>query len=260
MQIYYYCSYEGSPSGYHIGKIQVDSCTHELQELNNDKIHPFIRQCFEDGRIRAGFGKLPERDGNQQKYFLLKKKLNATRNGIKYYINFAIVTKIQAEFEKLMLKEGTEKEIINYFLESIEPDKLFYFGYRIRTEKIQKLSSCGYGKMFAYAKQDWIKKIEQNSALFIETATENTDEEIKELEEKLELIEKNMERRITKKEKLLCYKKKIGTSSSDDSDERSVGDCCHNVSGDSVSGTGRALKEEAKKLGKKLKDKLFNQE
>lgn len=39
MQIYYYCSYEGSPAGYHIGKVETSSYDIDLQEPSCDKIN-----------------------------------------------------------------------------------------------------------------------------------------------------------------------------------------------------------------------------
>lgn len=206
MQIYYYCSYDGSPSGYHIGKVEDSSYNNELQELSSDKIDPFIRQCFEHGTVRNGFGRIPDNENMQSQYFLLIKRLSIVKNEVRYYINLAIVTDRWEQFEKLMRKENTEERIAAEILESMESDNHSYFGYRIYTDRIQKISSCGYGEIFAYKKQEYMKEIEQNKALFIETSVNGN--EIEELERKLGLIkDKNIERcRIT--ERLFCYKKK----------------------------------------------------
>ena len=205
MQIYYYCSYEGSPAGYHIGKVETSSYDIDLQEPSCDKINPFIQQCFENGIVRGGYGKIPE---SADTYFLLKKKFTATKEKVKYYINFAIVTDEWTEFEALMQKENTETEIINNYLESIKPDTLFYFGYRIQTEKIKKISSCGYGSIFNI-NHDYLNMVKQKDAVFIETSTGVPDMET--LEKNLQLRKKIDEKGIERckiAEKLFCYKKK----------------------------------------------------
>ena len=205
MQIYYYCSYEGSPAGYHIGKVETSSYDIDLQEPSCDKINPFIQQCFENGIVRGGYGKIPE---SADVYFLLKKKFTATKENVKYYINFAIVTDEWTEFEALMQKGNAETEIINNYLESIKPDTLFYFGYRIQTEKIKKISSCGYGSIFNI-NHDYLKMVKQKDAVFIETSTGVPDMET--LEKNLQLRKKIDEKGIERckiEEKLFCYKKK----------------------------------------------------
>lgn len=256
MQIYYYCSYEGSPAGYHIGKIKGSSCDKELQELSDDDINPFIRQCFENGMFRSGFGKIPEDTNAQQQYFLLKKKLTAMKENVKYYINFAIVTGNWEELKTLMEKENTEKEIVNNFLESIEPAPLFDFGYRIRTAQLKKISSCGYGGICEWINPKYLKIMEQSNALFIETSKEKPD--IEALEENLMLKSKienrNLERdKIT--EKLFCYKKKIDSfngkdtwNSDDPSDDSGMRD--------SMEDTDEVMKSEVTKKMKILKNKV----
>ena len=127
---------------------------------------------------------------------------------MKYYINFAIVTDEWTEFEALMQKENTETEIINNYLESIKPDTLFYFGYRIQTEKIKKISSCGYGSIFNI-NHDYLNMVKQKDAVFIETSTGVPYMET--LEKNLQLRKKIDEKGIERckiAEKLFCYKKK----------------------------------------------------
>ena len=68
-------------------------------------------------------------------YFLLKKKFTATKENVKYYINFAIVTDEWTEFEALMQKGNAETEIINNYLESIKPDTLFTLDIAFRRKK-----------------------------------------------------------------------------------------------------------------------------
>lgn len=130
-----------------IGKVETSSYDIDLQEPSCDKINLFIQQCFENGIVRGGYGKIPE---SADTYFLLKKKFTATKENVKYYINFAIVTDEWTEFEALMQKENTETEIINNYLESIKPDTLFYFGYRIQTEKIKKNQFLWIWKYFQH--------------------------------------------------------------------------------------------------------------
>ena len=99
-------------------------------------------------------------------------------------------------------------EIINNYLESIKPDTLFYFGYRIQTEKIKKISSCGYGSIFNI-NHDYLKMVKQKDAVFIETSTGVPDMET--LEKNLQLRKKIDEKGIERckiEEKLFCYKKK----------------------------------------------------
>ena len=255
MQIYYYCSYEGSPAGYHIGRITDSSCDNGLQELSIDKINPFIRQCFEIGMIRSGFGEIPGSVETPQQYFLLKKKLTAIKTNVKYYINFAIVTGDWEEFKTLMKKENTEAEIINNFLESIEPAPLFYFGYRIRTERLKKISSCGYGGICEWINHKYLKMIEQSNALFIETSTDKPD--IEALEQSLMLKSKIEDRNLERSkiaEKLFCYKKKIDSFYGND-----IWDS-DNFSGDSGMGSmenaDEILKSEVAKKVKILRDKV----
>ena len=107
-----------------------------------------------------------------------------------------------------MQKGNAETEIINNYLESIKPDTLFYFGYRIQTEKIKKISSCGYGSIFNI-NHDYLKMVKQKDAVFIETSTGVPDMET--LEKNLQLRKKIDEKGIERckiEEKLFCYKKK----------------------------------------------------
>ena len=73
MNLYYYCSYDGSPVGFRIGRIDALSRDEKI-ELSSEKIEPFIRRCFETGLVRSAFGKIPSDADSEKKFFLLKKK------------------------------------------------------------------------------------------------------------------------------------------------------------------------------------------
>ena len=204
MKVYYYCSYDGSPVGFHIGRVDYSVPQENLLELKDKEIDPFIRCCFESGLIRSAFGKIP----NNNNYFMLKKKLTGKKEEDSYYMNIAIISEDWDEFVQLMQAGSNEEELSDAILDSIKLDKTSAFGYCIDTEKFSKIISMKYGKICG-CNDNYLNQVKQQEAFFMTLSTATVDEDVllnnlglsKEIQNGLAELEK-------KSEKFFCYQKK----------------------------------------------------
>lgn len=139
MEIYYYCSYKGSPVGFQIGKINYDKNIISTQNLTRDNINPFVKLCFESGLINSAFGKIPEYISSSGKYIALRKKLVTKKDGCDYNLNIAVVCS-KTEFDKLAKNKSTSVENMQTLItNSMILDNSNEFGYYVDNSKLSKL-------------------------------------------------------------------------------------------------------------------------
>ncbi len=174
MKIYYYCSYDDSPTGFHIGTLSSDS-QKELCPLSEEGINSFIRYCLECSLVRSAFGVIPQSD----KYFLLIKKMEAIKDNRKYYLNIAFEIDNLSEFVHMFYSNNkTQEELAEKISESvvnsISLDPKNAFGYQVLGKKLQEVRKS------AWSCED-IKEIlmdikEENSAYFtLSTSTPDVE-------------------------------------------------------------------------------------
>lgn len=208
MNVYYYCSYTGSPVGYILGRIPDDAIksSSEKFSLQNDEIPSLIRKCFEQGLVQRSFGRTPEGE-----YYLLVKKLTAngtgTNSSIKYYLNFAIVLG-EGEKEKyrnLLRNENkaTEQEIANFIRDTISLDPDNDFGFTVNCEKLNKLLNRSFYSLF-----EGCPSINKNGQkMYFKLVSEKPDND--QLKKSLGLIEEGKDfSHLSNSDKWFCYDKK----------------------------------------------------
>lgn len=152
MDVYYYCSYTGSPVGFKPGKIsmepeEISGCEDSVCSLWQEDIPDLIRKWFEDGRIRKCIGYVIKDLG----YFLLVKNLTAegreSTDPSRYFLNFAIVTPDKEEFDRMFQGEKasdsvSDPEEITAALRdtiSISPDSSGEFGFTVSRDRLNAL-------------------------------------------------------------------------------------------------------------------------
>lgn len=207
MDIYYYCSYTGSPVGFILGKL---SNAHEVEEplaLSGEKIEPLIRNCFELGMVRSACGLLTQAP---KRYFLLFKKLVARggRDELDYYLNIAFVTENQQQYLQWLDEDNTitEDAIAQAGRETILVDRESDFGYKVSGKSLEVLTKMKFGSLLRKC-----RVAAREDGLYFELASHDadTDEVMQALgisseERDLELISEdgNWVRVIKKKAKL----------------------------------------------------------
>ena len=151
MDIYYYCSYTGSPVGFVIGKIQnIFSEKHGL-ELDDKNINPFLRICLENGVIRKGCGVIPQNLNRDIKYFLVHKSSMPValplNTSVQCYINIAFLCDTKDEFVKIFntwysMPEDVSNSVV---ASTIEIDHGAKFGYNVNRNRLVEIlnQSCG---------------------------------------------------------------------------------------------------------------------
>lgn len=149
MDIYFYCSYTGSPVGFIIGQIQdVSSGTGDTPPMLGDKdINPFIRLCFENGVIRNSCGAIPETFENAAKYFFVhksSKSVTISENpSVQYYINVAFLCNTKEEFSNVFNRwyDQSDEMFNQSILETIKINRSTKFGYEVSYPKLLELIS-----------------------------------------------------------------------------------------------------------------------
>lgn len=206
MKLYYYCSYDGSPSGFRLGKAELNE-ENEIQELSDMQINPFIRRCFETGLVRSAFGKIPEGSG-ESKYFLIKKKLTGIKENCKYYMNIAIVCESWIEFNKLMQEGGSKEQLTEAILRSIQQDKSSEYGYCIRNQQALEVFEQFFGTVCGSTKQ-YLDDIQKDNSIYFTLSSSSPDLESLEQSLKLNEVINNENKEIKKVEdKVYRYGKK----------------------------------------------------
>jgi len=117
MEIYYNCSYTGSPVGFIPGRLQYVTGQSEDYVLSHEQIPLLIQRCFDFAIVRKACGRW-RLTGSDPVYFLLVKGLTVDEGqderGIdklsEYYLNFALTTTDRSEYEDWLAVEDDTKE------------------------------------------------------------------------------------------------------------------------------------------------------
>lgn len=149
MEIYYYCSYKGSPVGFQLGKLTYPNGSGKLCALESQGILPLIQRCFDQRIVR----KVCKRSAEEKEYILLAKGLTARgkrpEDPAEYYINFALVTDSEADCQKWLREEGaSEQAVADAIRDTMELDKQSAFGFKVRGDKLGEFLSMSYRKLF----------------------------------------------------------------------------------------------------------------
>lgn len=144
MEVYYYCSYTGSPVGFQLGRLDFAS-----GKLSDEGIPPLIRRCFSRGMIRKACGFLPD----AEKYFVLVKDLTAKRltaaDAEEYYLNIAFVSERLEDYQKWLSSEDVAQQAVADKIRdtmSLRGDPVF--GFTVHMEQAQKLFDLPVGTLF----------------------------------------------------------------------------------------------------------------
>jgi|GEM_PF-957150 hypothetical protein len=215
MNLYYYCSYDGSPVGFRIGRIDALSRDEKI-ELSSEKIEPFIRRCFETGLVRSAFGKIPSDADSEKKFFLLKKKLigkKATEKkaDCKYYMSVAVVEEEWDKFCSLLQDGADEASLATAVMRSIEPSGENAFGYKVDTQELSKVLECGFASV-CNCNETRINNVQKNDAFYATLSTETPDTDA--LKKSLGIVQgSSTHTEITKESgKVFCFGKKKSAS------------------------------------------------
>lgn len=207
MIFYYYCSYKESPVGFRIGSIEYQSQDHGVGSLEDTAIDEFIRRCMERGEVLSAFGVMPGGYESKQSFFLLKKKMKASRDDIDFYFNIAIVSKEWNEFN-LLMKEGMSKEKISTdILNTILIEKSNGFGYCLDKEKLSVVAGDSFGSVCG-GTENRLAKMRQNCQIYFNLAASNAD--LNDLQDALGLRSEVMQLKQVGdgRGRLFCYEKK----------------------------------------------------
>ncbi len=150
MDIYYYCSYTGSPVGYILGCLTYNPNQSANYTLSRKRIPPVIRRFFEYDTVCNAFGILP---AEPKQYYLMMKNLTAKgdKNGEapEYYLNLAFVTQDVDEYKRLLRAGGgTSEDIAVMIKDSMELDRTSDFGFTIRPDRLKKLVKGSFRSVF----------------------------------------------------------------------------------------------------------------
>ena len=163
MKLYSYCSYDGSLVGFQLGVCEWKNAQEQVWTLSKNGIDPFVQACFENGLVRSGFGKIPNRD--KQAYFLLVKKLVGKKEDIQYYINLAVTADEWNELEPLL--KGDVQTLAKEMTQRIQPVEEDAFGYHLNANgwnEIEFGNLCGCNETM---KQD----VSTNGTIYLELRT-----------------------------------------------------------------------------------------
>lgn len=174
MNLFYYCSYDGSPAGFRIGRVDTLSQDGKSHELSSEQIEPFIRRCFEMGLIRSAFGKIPSEERKQNGYFLLKKKLIGKKADCNYYMNVAVVEEEWDRFCSLLQDGADEASLATAIMSSIEPSGNDVFGYKVNTSRLSEVLKCGYATV-CNCNARRMENVRKNSVFYATLSTETPD-------------------------------------------------------------------------------------
>lgn len=170
MEVYYYCSYTGSPVGFILGKLSNVRETEEPLELSEEQIDPLIRSCFELGMVRGACGLLTE---EPKSYFLLFKKLVARggQDALEYYLNIAFVTEDQQQYLQWLDVDGTvSKDVAQACRETISLNRKSDFGYDVNGRSLAALTKMKFGSLLKNCRTAALE-----DGLYFELASHNAD-------------------------------------------------------------------------------------
>ena len=172
MEIYYYCSYKGSPVGFQLGKLKYPSGGSRLHALDAQGIPPLVQRCFDQNIVR----KVCKRSAEEKEYILLAKGLTAKgkqpEDPAEYYINFALVTDSEADCQKWLRGDGASGlAIADAIRDTMELDRQSAFGFTVRGDKLDALLSMSYRKLFEDA------AAKEHDGILLEAISPNTTAE-----------------------------------------------------------------------------------
>lgn len=173
MEIYYYCSYKGSPVGFQLGKVTYTDGGSKVYPLDSGAVKPLLQRGFDQSMIR----RFCAHSSEKKEFILLAKGLTAkgTRpeDPVEYYINFAFVTDSEADYQKwFRAGNSSEQAIADAVRDTMELDKQSKFGFTVRGDKLEKLLGMSYRKLFENISDQW-----GQDALFVESISPNTTPE-----------------------------------------------------------------------------------
>lgn len=148
MEIYYYCSYTGSPVGFQLGRLDCEKLAKNAGSLSKDGILPLIKNCFDQGLVRRACGRIPE----TEQYVLLVKGLTAKGTGdratAEYYINFAFLMN-KEEWDCLPRENLVDQQMTaEMFRDSMQLDSESPFGYTVQSGNAQRLTQVSFQNFF----------------------------------------------------------------------------------------------------------------
>lgn len=204
MNIYYYCSYSGSPVGYILGSLNYIPGETKNYSLSDGNIPQMIRKCFESGTVRKAFGAFPT-GSDYSGYFLLIKKLVAQgteeKESTEYYINIAFVTKDRTEYLGWLRNGETKQEIAEKIRRTIDIDLTNDFGFTVNPQELEKLVKSSFGSLL-----EGVGKSEKED-ICIELASSRTD--LDDLKKALRLSDSVKDfYQVSNLERWVCYGKK----------------------------------------------------
>lgn len=154
MEIYYYCSYTGSPVGFQLGKLTYDGQNNGTLTLERTNARTGIQRCFDQRAVRKVYWHLWDK---KEHFFLLilLKGLTAKGKGpedpAEYYINFAVTANQRDDFWKCFRGEGrgvSDERIAEAVRDTMQVDRESEFGFKICGDKIPNLLKLPYDAQF----------------------------------------------------------------------------------------------------------------
>lgn len=200
MQIYYYCSYDGSPVGYQQGSLTYDPGRSRNYELTGQNIPPLIRACFDSGEVRKAFGRIP----SDSRKFLLIKKLRTSGDSAdepsNYYVNFALATNDEKDYSRWIQNgESSPEAIAKAVKATMQLDGAKEHGFSVRPQALKTLIGKSFGCLL-------IDQPSPNGGtdFCVEMASEDTD--LNRLANVLQLTDSNKQfSHCSKSKKWACY-------------------------------------------------------
>ena len=184
MEIYYYCSYTGSPVGFQMGKLTYDGQTNgtlKLESLDNPTCDQrFIQCCFDQRAVR----KVYQCSKEENKYFFLLKGLSAKGKNPgdpeQYYINFAVLTDQLADFKRYFRGKNVpnpKETIPSAVRDTMQLDKESEFGFTICGKEVRQLLNLSYRTYFGdgFRIQDEQTIWEPRPGIFLELISPNVN-------------------------------------------------------------------------------------
>ena len=147
MHIYLYNSYVGSHAGFILGMVKPAD---GVFNITDSEIPDYIRACFEHALIKRVVGNInfAMGDSGPSCWLFLVKNLTYTcpRQGenFSWYLNIALETNDQRQFETLLKPSGTQ-DLAYMLAQCLEVDKSNKFGYRFKDSYLRSLLDSSFG-------------------------------------------------------------------------------------------------------------------
>lgn len=151
MEIYYYCSYTGSPVGFQMGKLTYDGQSSGTLTMESPDAPTFIQRCFDQRAVRKAYQYSGEKG---KEFFFLLKGLSAKgkrpEDPAEYYINFAVVSHQWEDFLECFrnIRGVSDDKIADAVRDTMQVDKESEFGFTICGDNIPNLLDISYHAQF----------------------------------------------------------------------------------------------------------------